>query len=135
VVLAVISIVAAIVTGYTPTRGASRNLKLETYRLEMDLRSARSRAVYDGTPVGFSIDVGSNAWHYADQPAHKVAEGISLTVRTGRRLLSGGSTGRIEFFPNGQSSGGRVTLQSNVDSSEVNIDWLTGRIQPASNDR
>ena len=132
VVLAIVSIIAALVTGYTPSRRSSRDLKLETYRLEMDLRAARSQAIYTGQPVTFAVDIRSSAWRFATQPEHKVAEGISLTVYTGRKLLSGSSTGSIAFFPNGQSSGGKVTLQSAGDKREVNIDWLTGRIKLTS---
>jgi general secretion pathway protein H len=128
VVVAVLAIMAVIVIGYVPGRRHAQELKLEAYRLEMDLRTARSRAIYGGQVVEFTVDLAQNTWRYADQSAHKVSKGTRLSLYTGRQLLSGVSAGTIEFFPNGQSSGGQITLEVEGDRSEVDIDWMTGRI-------
>jgi general secretion pathway protein H len=135
VVLAILSVVAMVITGYGPSHRQSRDLKLEAYRLEMDLRAARSHAVYSGQPVGFFVDVGQGTWWYAKADSHRVPDGLRLTVYTGRKLIGGGaSAGAIEFFPNGQSSGGHITLEARDDSSRVDVDWMTGRIHLRSDD-
>jgi len=133
-VLAVLSITAAVIAGYASSHHRPHELKLQVYRLEMDLRSARSRALYGAQTVGFTVDVAQNAWRYADQPPYKVSDGTRLTVYTGRKLLGGASAGTIEFFPNGQSSGGHIALESEGYKSEVDIDWMTGRIHLKDSD-
>jgi type II secretion system protein H len=134
VVVAILSVMVVIMIGYVPGRRHAHDLKLEAYGLEMDLRTARSRAIYGGQVVGFTVDLAQNAWRYADQPAHKVSKGMHLSIYTGRQLLSGESAGTIEFFPNGQSGGGHITLEAEGSRSEVDIDWLTGRIHPRDPD-
>jgi general secretion pathway protein H len=128
VVIAIFSIMAVMVGGYVPDRRHVRDVKLDAYRLEMDLRSARSRAIYGGQAVGFTVDVAQNAWRYGDESERKASKGTRLSIYTGRQLLSGGSAGMIQFFPNGQSSGGHITLEAAGLRREVDVDWMTGRI-------
>jgi general secretion pathway protein H len=128
VVIAIFSIMAVMIVGYVPDRRHVREAKLDAYRLEMDLRSARSRAIYGGEAVGFTVDLAQNAWRYGDAPEHKASKGTRLSIYTGRQLLSGVSAGTIRFFPNGQSSGGHITLEAAGLRSEVDVDWMTGRI-------
>jgi general secretion pathway protein H len=128
VVIAIFSIMAVMIGGYVPDRRHVRDAKLDAYRLEMDLRSARSRAIYGGQVVGFTVDVAQNTWRYGDESERKASKGTRLSIYTGRQLLSGGAAGAIQFFPNGQSSGGHITLEAAGLRREVDVDWMTGRI-------
>ncbi|TCV91049.1 hypothetical protein EC912_1171, partial [Luteibacter rhizovicinus] len=38
------------------------------------------------------------------------------------------TTGRIRFFPDGSSTGGRVTLGRGTREWHVNVGWLTGAV-------
>ena len=38
-------------------------------------------------------------------------------------------TGRIRFFPDGSSTGGRVTLIGQGQTRVVDINWLTGEVR------
>ena len=49
-----------------------------------------------------------------------------LTVAT--ELGGGGARGGIRFFPDGSSTGGRVTLSHGSRQYFVDVDWLTGRV-------
>jgi general secretion pathway protein H len=128
VVIAIFSIMAVMIGGYIPDRRHIRSAKLDAYRLEMDLRSARGRAIYDRQVVGFTVDVAQNAWRTGDESERKASKGTRLSIYTGRQLLNGGAAGVIQFFPNGQSSGGHVTLEAAGLRREVDVDWMTGRI-------
>lgn len=128
VVLAVLALVSMIAAVYvSPDRGSQR-VKLEAYRLEMDLRSARSAAIFSGQTVAFIVDVARGSWRYGDKALHAVSPEIHLTLFTGRQLTNGGTAGAIRFFPSGASSGGHVTLLSDGRLAQVDVDWLTGRI-------
>ena len=39
------------------------------------------------------------------------------------------SQGRVRFFPDGTSTGGRLTLTQNERKYYVVVDWLTGRVE------
>jgi general secretion pathway protein H len=128
VVLAVLALGSAIATGYVPTDRGSQRVKLEAYRLETDLRSARSAAIFRGETVAFTVDVARGSWGYDDKAPHAVPRKIHLTLFTGRRLQNGDAAGAIQFFPSGASSGGHVTVESEGYSAQIDVDWLTGRI-------
>ena len=41
---------------------------------------------------------------------------------------AGDGTARIRFFPDGSSTGGRITLESGRRQWHVNVSWLTGAV-------
>jgi general secretion pathway protein H len=49
-----------------------------------------------------------------------------LSLVAGRSELIGRSAGQIRFFPDGTSTGGRVTLTGSGSRYNVVVDWLTG---------
>lgn len=128
VVLALIAMVLVIAPGYVSSDRGYQRLKLEAYRLETDLRSARSRATFENRTVAFSIDVAGGSWQYRNRTSHAVPKQVRLELFTGRQLLSGDTAGAIQFFPNGQSSGGHVTMVSEGHIVQIDVDWLTGRV-------
>jgi general secretion pathway protein H len=128
VVLAVLALVSAIATGYVPTDRGSQRVKLEADRLETDLRSARSTAIFRGETVAFTVDVAQGSWRYDGKASHAVPRQIRLTLFTGRQLQNGDAVGAIQFFPSGASSGGHVIMLSEGHTAQIDVDWLTGRI-------
>lgn len=128
VVLAVLAMVSVIAIAHVPTNRGSQRVKLEAFRLETDLRAARSSAIFGGETVAFAIDVARGSWQYGGKPAHAVPGEIHLMLFTGRQLQNGDAVGAIQFFPNGESSGGHVTMLSEGYITQIDVDWLTGRI-------
>ena len=49
-------------------------------------------------------------------------------------LLSGNGRGGIDFFPDGTSTGGRITLALEGRNRRIDIEWLTGRIRVAEDE-
>lgn len=92
----------------------------ETRRLAQ-ARQTRKRFVVDTRAKRFAID-GSGKWR-------ALPDEIGVTLTTGRSLLTGETQGGIDFFPDGSSSGGRVSLSLADRSLDVDIEWLTGRIR------
>ena len=125
VVLAIIALTAGAV-GVHWSRN-SGNIELEAYRVEAALRLAHSEALTHGMKVSFNIDVTNRTWQYADHSPSTAASGISLSVYTGRTLVNK-DRGAILFFPNGQSTGGHITLRTKDQEKQIDVDWLTGRI-------
>jgi len=128
VVLTMLATVSAIAIAYVPNDRGYHRVKLEADRLEIDLRSARSSAIFGGQTVAFSVDTAQGSLQYGDSAMHAVPPEIHLTLFTGRQLQTGDAAGAIEFFPNGESSGGHVTVVSEGYTAQVDVDWLTGRV-------
>ena len=54
--------------------------------------------------------------------------GLDLRLLTGTAELIDNGSGRIRFYPDGTSTGGRVTVGDDGRDFDVRIDWLTGRV-------
>ena len=59
---------------------------------------------------------------------HTMPEGIELKLFTAQRDLTSDQVGAVRFFPDGGSTGGRITLAAGDRKFDVDIDWLTGRV-------
>ena len=55
-------------------------------------------------------------------------EDIALELFTARSELESDTVGRVRFFPDGSSTGGRITLSLAERRYMVDVDWLTGRV-------
>jgi general secretion pathway protein H len=51
---------------------------------------------------------------------------LSLTTATSEQLDD--VRGRIRFFPDGTSTGGRVTISRDDRKFDITVDWLTGLV-------
>jgi general secretion pathway protein H len=50
-----------------------------------------------------------------------------VSIKTAQEDLSNG-VAKLRFFPDGSATGGRITLEKNKLSQEININWLTGHV-------
>ncbi len=73
-----------------------------------------------------AIDVDANRYRLGEWRALRGDVRLSLYTAERERLDRG--TGRIRFFPDGTSTGGRVSLAEGERSYHVVVDWLTGRV-------
>ena len=46
-------------------------------------------------------------------------------------MISDDKVGAIRFYPDGSSTGGRITVASGERKYLVDVDWLTGRVSIA----
>ena len=103
-------------------RGAARTLAAT-------LRNTRSEAVFSGHDQAVVIDLENK--HYQRQGSDRVTEipgALELELVTAREELLDERVGAIRFYPDGSSTGGRVTLGGERDGWMVDVDWLSGRI-------
>lgn len=128
VVLVLMSVVAATVipglvaTGTTDTQAAARTLAA-------GLRRARSQAIQHSHPQSLTLDVQRREFELSfENRARKLPPGIDLTLFTARSALESAERGAIRFFPDGGSTGGRITVRGPNTETRVDVDWLTGRV-------
>ncbi len=95
------------------------------------LRYARGRAIAEQRETAVVIDLEQRRYHLEgvdDDRLHDLGKNTSLELVTGRSEVRGEHQGSIAFFPDGSSTGGRLTLESGGRSYVVDVRWLTGRV-------
>ena len=130
VVLAIISLLLAFTPAAFHRMMPGLEVQSETRQLAASLRSARSAAIRENTETTLTLDLDQRIYRLDDLDREQaIEEGIEITMLTAKSELEGEQTGRIRFYPDGTSTGGRVTLAGGGAAYEVLVDWLTGRIR------
>jgi general secretion pathway protein H len=128
VVLVILSLMLVIIVPAFST-GSGTELKATARTLAAALRSTRNQAITHGLPLVFTLDVERRLFQMGGQQrVHRLPQGIDLSLYTAQSELLGEETGSIRFFPDGSSTGGRVTLSAKGRSYLVDVDWLTGKV-------
>ena len=126
VVLAVISLVAAVSLPYLRFGGIDARTAAQDLSAELGL--ARARALATHHPANLVIDAGARRFGLEGALDHDIPRGLTLTWA----LPSGqveGNRAAITFFPDGGSTGGRLVLSGRGKDAAIEIDWLAGSIR------
>ena len=102
-------------------------LRLLTLTLASDLRLARTNAVLLRRPVSFAVLPALHAYRVDGDgsPIHLPAS-VGLALSSVRQTSSAADAGGIVFYPDGSSTGGRLTLSDHGASVTLGVEWLTG---------
>ena len=132
VVLAIMGLIAALVVGGRPGTSDTTDAKIGAELIASELRQARSRAVATGRPVGFVLDTATRRFGIDGLHPQALPAGLRLALLTGRSDVLADDVGRIRFFPDGSSTGGRIAVESRSRKLVVGVDWLSGRVAIAA---
>ena len=127
-VLFILVLVAAIVV---PSLGGGEALEIKSAArsLAAGLRHTRNQALNDNRSATLSVDVAKREFRLpGEQRVRKLPGRIDIVLFTARSEREGDGRGAIRFFPDGSSTGGRITLSSERLRFLVDVDWLTGRV-------
>jgi general secretion pathway protein H len=129
VVMLILSFVMALTVVYISRGGIGDDLKTATRKVAATARQARAAAVLQSREVVFEIDVGQRLLG-TKNVARKLSlpESIQIKVEAAKSEQIDPRRAGIRFFPNGGSTGGRVTLSAGSRHFSIVIDWLNGRI-------
>ena len=106
------------------------SLSAEARDVAAIFREARSVAIRDNREEVVSFDVPAKTYRLEGPgKARKVDPALGLELVSASSEQVGDNVGRIRFFPDGTSTGGRVTLSSGESKYYVVVDWLTGRVE------
>lgn len=94
------------------------------------LRYVRGQALMTHRDTALTIDLESNSYTVSGrEQVHLIPESISVTVVTAQSELTGKGQGSIRFFPDGSSTGGRITLENAKAVWQIDINSLTGQTE------
>jgi general secretion pathway protein H len=130
VVLALLAMAYALVPPMFAVGGSTTELKAGARQLAAGLRRAHSQAISGKTETALSIDVEAREFRLdGDKKVYALPREAQLTVFTAESEVAEDKTGAIRFYPDGSSTGGRVTLALGDRKFLVDVDWLTGRVE------
>jgi general secretion pathway protein H len=121
--------VLALVPGFLVRSQPGLDLDVAARAIADGLRQTRSESVFSNRARAFTIDVEAKRFKAGtDQAPKQLDRAIQLSLFTADQEVVDGRTGRIRFFPDGSSTGGRLRLALAGRQTDVLVDWLTGEV-------
>jgi general secretion pathway protein H len=130
IIVLVIGALAYAVILSVPARGASSaDLKSAARTLAAGLRQAQSMAMATRRDALLTVDVEGREFVVSGDPTvRQLARGLELKLYTAQSEVTSEQRGSIRFYPDGSSTGGRITVAAGERKFLVDVDWLTGRV-------
>ena len=129
VVLAIMTMMLVIAAPYAATALPGVSLTRAAHDVAAGLRTARSLAISRNRETAFRLDLAARRFTVDDGRAARTLDGaLDITLVTARAAVEDDDVGAIVFYPDGSSTGGRVTLALDERDYHVDVDWLTGRV-------
>ena len=129
-VVTVIMVMAYSLAGPLVSSGvSSTELKASARQLAAGLRKARSDAVTHRRETALVVDVEARRFQLSGDPRlYRLPKDVEVKLFTAQSELVNSNTGAIRFFPDGGSTGGRITVAAKQRQFAVDVNWLTGQV-------
>lgn len=123
------AIAYALILG-VPFRGpSSSDLKAAARTLASGLRQAQTMAITTRHDASLTLDMDSREYLLpGEKEPRRLPDGIDLKLYTAQSEVTSERRGGIRFYPDGSSTGGRITVSAGERKYLVDVDWLTGRV-------
>jgi general secretion pathway protein H len=104
-------------------------LKASARQLAAGLRKARSDAIARRQETVLTLDLEAKTFQLSnDQRVFRLPREVDVGLFTAQSERMGDNRASIRFFPDGGSTGGRVTVTGKQRTYEVDVNWLTGQV-------
>jgi general secretion pathway protein H len=130
VVLALLAMTYALIPPMFSVGGSTAELKAGARQVAAGLRKARSQAIVSRGEATLTLDVEARSFLLSgDSKSRKLPQQAEIGVYTAQGEVTDASTAAIRFYPDGSSTGGRVSLAMGERKFLVDVDWLTGQVE------
>ena len=126
VVMGLMALVLVVVLNAKPKAAATR-IAITARAMAATIQLARAQAMASNTETLFQIDTDKLQFGLP-RSMHALPKGMAVTI-TVADSERGANLGGIRFFPDGQSSGGEISLALDGRSARIAVNWLTGEPQ------
>lgn len=129
VVLVIASLVLTMTAVFLAGGTKTATLKSAAREIASAVRITQSEAIKRNREVVFVLDVEARQYTVGDNFRRgELPRNLTLELFTtqGERLDE--TKAGIRFFPDGSSTGGKITVANATHSYDVLINWLTGRV-------
>jgi general secretion pathway protein H len=94
-----------------------------------DMKTARHRAVSQGTEVRFKVDLAHGAFGIDGNAMHELPKPLQIKATVASIEMDGGEVAAIRFLPSGGATGGSIdVVRPSGAGVRLNVDWLSGRV-------
>jgi general secretion pathway protein H len=93
------------------------------------LRYTRGKAIVSRQAQALEIDVEARSYKAPERSVVQLPRGMEMRLLTAAMEQTGESSGRVRFYPDGSSTGGRVKLVRGGRAWDIEIAWLTGEVR------
>jgi general secretion pathway protein H len=130
VVLLLLAIAYALTPPMFSSGLSTTELKSAARQLAAGLRKTRSHAIVTRREATLSVDVDAHRFQLTgDKKSYPLPARAEVTVFTAKSETNAEQSAAIRFFPDGSSTGGRITLAAGERKFLVDVDWLTGLVE------
>jgi len=121
--------IAAAAVSIPVTQGlASARVNAASGELAAALRWTRAQAIVKGENLALEVDTAAATYTPPGKANVRLPKDMRVSITSAREDQVNATTGRIRFFPDGSSTGGRITLKRGTREWHVNVGWLTGAV-------
>jgi len=127
----VVLLLMTLLVGLVPPMLSNRTgvqAKSDARQLAAALRYARSQAIVQQRDTDLVLNIEKRRYKITGlRREYPLAENLDISLVTAREL-AGESSGAIRFYPDGSSTGGRISIGAGGHEYKVDVEWLTGGV-------
>ena len=128
-VLGIMAIVFAVALPHVNGGVSGTELKSAARKVAAGLREARITAVSQHTDAVLEIDLDQHTFRVSgDSREYTLPAKTDLKLFTAQQEIVTDRVGSIRFYPDGGSTGGRITVAAGERKYDIDVNWLTGRV-------
>lgn len=129
VVLTLAALLMVVVPPLLSQGVSSAELKSAARKLAAALKYARNQAITHHQEAVLVLNLKKHYFRVTGKDRrYSLPENIEISLVTARSEVAAQHIGKIRFFPDGTSTGGRITLAQGKQKFLIDINWLTGRV-------
>lgn len=129
VVLAILSLIVLIAPTTLFKTTNTAEFMADARGFASTLKEARNKAIMERRESVVYLDVDNRSFRIDENGATKtIAEDTVVKIRSARSEQIASGTGGIRFFPNGSSTGGRISFERAGKHVTVTVNWVTGEV-------
>ncbi len=130
----IVLVIAALMMTVVPPMISSAlpgvELKSAARQVAAGLRYVRSKALISDEETTLMLDLESKQFTLSGQKKKfQIDENLDVTLLTAESEMVAETKGAIRFFPDGGSTGGRISISTERRKFAVDVDWLTGKVR------
>lgn len=132
VVIVLIAAVTGLAVGVLGVGKSGRELRGSARLLATELRFTRVQAMTTGKSQTMEVDLDARSWSAARKHHGEIPNSLQLRFDGVRQEQRTQRSAAIRFFPDGSSTGGRISLRTSGSGIRVDVRWLTGEVTQAA---
>lgn len=135
--LVTLALIAVLLAVAVPALVASPGVELRAAAgvIATGLRQAKLEAQRNRQSIALQVDVEARTLILEGRErVRQLPPEIELEITTAEQEMLSPDRGGIRFYPDGSSTGGRISLTLEGLKTRVDVEWLTGRVKVTEED-